>query len=84
MSWIAGPLLGLSVAGAGTEPHLSGSRHKEPTMTDEKKKPEKDEVTDEQLEAVAGGADEKTDDETASNIMKSRHETAKNSINNIR
>jgi len=53
-------------------------------MTDEKKKPEKDEVTDEQLEAVAGGADEKTDDETASNIMKSRHETAKNSINNIR
>jgi len=37
-------------------------------MTDEKKKPEEDEVTDEQLGDVAGG------------IMKNKHDTAKNSI----
>ena len=54
-------------------------------MTDEKKKPGEDEKKDEarqtdgelqegDLEGVAGG----------SNIMKNKHDTAKNSINNIR
>jgi len=49
---------GLSVAGQWTEPHLNGShRHKEEMMTEEKKKPEEGEVTDEQLEDVSGGSD---------------------------
>jgi hypothetical protein len=46
----------MSVAAWLAKPHLSGSRHKEGTMTDEKKKPEEGEVNDKQLDDVAGGA----------------------------
>jgi hypothetical protein len=45
----------LSVADIRAELHIGGRHQQEGTMTEEKKKPQEDEVSDEQLKDVAGG-----------------------------
>lgn len=49
-------LADMSVADPDAQLHLSGNhRHTEGMMTEEKQQPEKDEVSEEELEGVSGG-----------------------------